>query len=87
MMFVAQVAQLDDEAAFALPTWKTGRARTCPTSSARNYAQALKDHYGNHQTRMAERLKLSKGWLSKMLKVAACPTTWSPRSPRPPTCS
>jgi ParB family chromosome partitioning protein len=26
----------------------------------------LKDHYGNHMTRMAERLKLSKGWLSKM---------------------
>ena len=40
---------------------------------ARNYLDALKAHYGNHQTRMAERLKLSKGWLSKMLKVATIP--------------
>ncbi|HEX8553317.1 MAG TPA: chromosome partitioning protein ParB, partial [Sphingomonas sp.] len=40
---------------------------------ARNYSTALADHYGNHLTRMAERLKLSKGWLSKMIKVAGIP--------------
>jgi ParB family chromosome partitioning protein len=70
-----------------LPTWKTGRARTSRTSSARNYAQALKDHYGNHQTRMAERLKLSKGWLSKMLKVAALPDDVVAAFASRPTCS
>ena len=40
---------------------------------ARNYASALEQHYGGKQRRMAERLKLSEGWLSKMLKVATLP--------------
>ena len=71
MMFVAQVAQLDDEAAFRLADLEN-RARKDVTDleRARNYAQALHTHYGSHLTRMAERLKLSKGWLSKMIKVA-----------------
>ena len=71
MMFVAQVAQLDDEAAFRLADLEN-RARKDVTDleRARNYAQALHTHYGSHLTRMADRLKLSKGWLSKMIKVA-----------------
>ncbi|WP_340265983.1 ParB/RepB/Spo0J family partition protein [Sphingobium mellinum] len=71
LMFVAQVAQLDDEAAFRLADLEN-RARKDVTDleRARNYAQALHAHYGSHLTRMAERLKLSKGWLSKMIKVA-----------------
>ncbi|EGD60869.1 parB-like partition protein [Novosphingobium nitrogenifigens DSM 19370] len=74
MMFVAQVAQLDDEAAFRLADIENrARKDVSDLERARNYAAALKDHYGNHMTRMAERLKLSKGWLSKMLRVAALP--------------
>ncbi|TDW67150.1 ParB family chromosome partitioning protein [Novosphingobium sp. PhB55] len=74
MQFVAQVAQLDDEAAFRLADLENrARKDVSDLERARNYAQALRDHYGNHMTRMAERLKLSKGWLSKMLKVAAIP--------------
>jgi len=74
MRFVAQVAQLDDEAAFRLADLENrARKDVSDLERARNYAAALKDHYGNHLTRMAERLKLSKGWLSKMLKVAAMP--------------
>jgi len=74
MMFVAQVAQLDDEAAFRLADLENrARADVSDLERARNYLAALTAHYGNHQTRMAERLKLSKGWLSKMLKVAALP--------------
>ncbi len=74
MMFVAQVAQLDDEAAFRLADLENrARADVSDLERARNYLAALTTHYGNHQTRMAERLKLSKGWLSKMLKVAALP--------------
>jgi ParB family chromosome partitioning protein len=74
MMFVAQVAQLDDEAAFRLADLENrARADVSDLERARNYLAALTTHYGNHQTRMAERLKLSKGWLSKMLKVAAIP--------------
>ncbi len=74
MQFVAQVAQLDDEAAFRLADIENrARSDVSDLERARNYAEALKAHYGNHLTRMAERLKLSKGWLSKMLKVAALP--------------
>jgi ParB family chromosome partitioning protein len=74
MMFAAQVAQLDDEAAFRLADLENrARADVSDLERARNYLAALTTHYGNHQTRMAERLKLSKGWLSKMLKVAALP--------------
>ena len=74
MQFVAQVAQIDDEAAFRLADLENrARKDVSDLERARNYATALKDHYGNHLTRMAERLKLSKGWLSKMLKVASLP--------------
>lgn len=74
MQFVAQVAQIDDEAAFRLADIENrARKDVSDLERARNYAQALRDHYGNHLTRMADRLKLSKGWLSKMLKVATLP--------------
>ncbi|MBA4766194.1 MAG: ParB/RepB/Spo0J family partition protein [Sphingomonadales bacterium] len=74
MKFVAQVADLDDEAAFRLADLENrARKDVSDLERARNYAAALKAHYGNHLTRMAERLKLSKGWLSKMLKVASLP--------------
>lgn len=74
MQFLAQVAQIDDEAAFRLADIENrARKDVSDLERARNYAQALVDHYGGHQGRMAERLKLSKGWLSKMLKVAALP--------------
>ena len=74
MQFVAQVANLDDEAAFRLADLENrARKDVSDIERARNYAEALKVHYGNHLTRMAERLKVSKGWLSKMIKVANIP--------------
>lgn len=74
MQFVAQVASLDDEAAFRLADLENrARKDVSDLERARNYAEALKTHYGNHLTRMAERLKVSKGWLSKMVKVAQIP--------------
>lgn len=74
MKFVAQVADLDDEAAFRLADLENrARQDVSDLERARNYAEALQAHYNGHQTRMAERLKLSKGWLSKMLKVASLP--------------
>lgn len=74
MQFVAQVALLDDEAAFRLADLENrARKDVSDLERARNYAAALRQHYGNHMSRMAERLKVSKGWLSKMLKVAALP--------------
>ena len=74
MQFVAQVANLDDEAAFRLADLENrARKDVSDLERARNYAAALHDHYGGHLTRMADRLKLSKGWLSKMIKVAGIP--------------
>lgn len=71
---LAQVADIDDEAAFRLADIEN-RARQDVTDieRARNYAAALSRHYGNRQARMAERLRLSPGWLSKMLKAATIP--------------
>jgi ParB family transcriptional regulator, chromosome partitioning protein len=74
MRFLAQAADLDDESAFRLADLEN-RARKDVTDleRARNYAAALDTHYAGHQSRMADRLRLSKGWLSKMLKVATIP--------------
>ena len=74
MVFVAQVHILDDEAAFRIADIEN-RARTdvSDIERARNYAHAMQAYYGGHQTRMAERLNISKGWLSKMVKVAGIP--------------
>lgn len=74
MRLLAQVSDLDDEAAFRLADIEN-RARKDVTEieRARNYAAALKEHYGGKQVRMAERLRLSKGWLSKMIKAGSLP--------------
>jgi ParB family transcriptional regulator, chromosome partitioning protein len=74
MVFVAQVQSLDDESAFRLADLENrARKDVSDLERARNYAAALASHYGGHQTRMADRLNISKGWLSKMLKVATIP--------------
>ena len=72
MKLLAQVADLDDEAAFRLADLENrARKDVSDIERARNYAAALDSHYGGKAVRMAERLNLSKGWLSKMLKAAA----------------
>jgi ParB family chromosome partitioning protein len=74
MKLLAQVADLDDEAAFRLADIENrARKDISDIERARNYAEALERHYGGKAVRMAERLKVSKGWLSKMLKAAALP--------------
>ena len=74
MKLLAQVADLDDEAAFRLADIENrARKDISDIERARNYADAVDRHYGGRAVRMAERLNLSKGWLSKMLKAAAIP--------------
>jgi ParB family chromosome partitioning protein len=74
LQFLAQVSQLDDEAAFRLADLENrARKDISDVERARNYAAALHQHYGGHVTRMSERLNISKGWLSKTLKVATIP--------------
>lgn len=74
MRFLAQVAVMDDEAAFRLADLENrARRDISDLERARNYAEALASHYDGRQKRMAERLRVSEGWLSKMLRVAAIP--------------
>ncbi|MBC2670726.1 ParB/RepB/Spo0J family partition protein [Novosphingobium piscinae] len=74
MRLLAQVADLDDEAAFRLADIENrARRDISDIERARNYAEALDRHYGGRAVRMAERLRVSKGWLSKMLKAAQLP--------------
>ncbi len=74
LRFLIQVEILDDEAAFRLADLENrARKDVSDIERARNYAAALHDHYDGHLTRMAERLGLSKSWLSKMVRVAALP--------------
>jgi ParB family transcriptional regulator, chromosome partitioning protein len=71
---LAQVQSLDNESAFRLADLENrARRDVSDFERARNYRDALKSYYGDRQNRMAERLNLSKGWLSKMLTVAAMP--------------
>jgi ParB family chromosome partitioning protein len=72
--FLVQIHVLDDEAAFRIADLENrARKDVSDLERARNYAWALGKHYGGVQARMAERLRVSKGWLSKMLKVAELP--------------
>ena len=74
MMFLAQVYGLDDEAAFRLSDIENrARKDVSDFERAKTYLQALDLHYGGKQVKMAERLRLSKGWLSKLLSVASLP--------------
>lgn len=74
MALLAQVQQLDDEAAFRLADLENrARADVSDLERGRDYAEALRDHYGNHQSRMAERLRVSQGWLSRIIRVGTLP--------------
>ena len=74
MAFLAQVHSLDDESAFRIADIENrARKDVSDFERARNYRDALQTYYENRQNRMAERLRLSRGWLSKMLTVAALP--------------
>jgi len=70
-VFLAEVRDLDDEAAFRLADLEN-RARQDITEieRAKNYAAALPLHYEGKQAKMAERLNISKGLLSKMIAFA-----------------
>lgn len=80
MMFLAQVHALDDESAFRIADVENrARRDVSDFERAKNYLGALAGYYGGKQKRMAERLRVSEGWLSKMLKVASLPD-WAVRA-------
>jgi ParB family chromosome partitioning protein len=74
MSLLAQVQSLDDETAWRLADLENRARRDISDfERARNYRDALKTYYGDRQIRMAERLNLSAGWLSKMITAASLP--------------
>lgn len=76
MKLLAHVAELDDEAAFRLADIENrARKDISDIERAKNYADAIERHYAGKAVRMAERLNLSKGWLSKMLKASTLPNS------------
>lgn len=75
MTFLARLESLDDEAAFRLADLENrARKDVSDLERAWNYKLALTSYYGGLQKRMAERLRITQGWLSKMLSVAELPT-------------
>lgn len=74
MTFLARLDNLDDEAAFRLADLENrARKDVSDLERAWNYKKALANYYGGRQKAMAERLRITQGWLSKMLTVADLP--------------
>lgn len=74
MLLLAQVVDMDDEAAFRANDLEN-RQRTdiCELARAFDYRSALNQHYGGVQSRMAEALELSNSHLSRLLALAELP--------------
>ncbi|WP_165768529.1 ParB/RepB/Spo0J family partition protein [Sandarakinorhabdus cyanobacteriorum] len=74
--FLGVVHELTDEQAFFIADLENRtRKDVSDIERARSYRAALDSHYHGSQSRMAARLRISKGWLSKMLTVADVPDT------------
>ncbi|GAY24686.1 MULTISPECIES: ParB/RepB/Spo0J family partition protein [Sphingobium] len=72
----ASIEDLTDEAAFRVADIENReREDISDYERATNYREALKSHYEGVQRRMAERLKLSPGTLSRYIALAEMPQT------------
>ena len=72
----ASIEDLTDEAAFRVADIENReREDISDYERATNYREALKSHYDGVQRRMAERLKLSPGTLSRYIALAEMPQT------------
>lgn len=73
--FLIEERELTDEAAFRLADVENrSRLDICDYERALDYRNAVEDYYGGVAARMAERLEVSKGWLSRFLDLAKLPT-------------
>ena len=72
--FLIEVRDLDDEAAFRLSDVEN-RARDDISDYERalDYRAAVEDYYGGVARRMAERMEVKEGWLSRFLDLAKLP--------------
>jgi ParB family chromosome partitioning protein len=73
--FLIEERELSDEAAFRLADVENrSRKDICDFERALDYRNAVDTYYGGLAVRMAERLEVSKGWLSRFLDLAKLPT-------------
>lgn len=72
--FLIEERELSDEAAFRLADVENrSRRDICDYERALDYRNAVETYYGGLAVRMAERLEVSKGWLSRFLDLAKLP--------------
>lgn len=72
--FLIQTEAITDEAAFRYADIENReREDVSAYERAANYLTALDTYYGGQANRMADRLGISKSWLSKMLQLAKLP--------------
>lgn len=72
--FLIEPRELTDEEAFRLADLENRNRRDLSDyERARDYARAVERYYGGNQQQMAERLEVSKSWLSRYLELARLP--------------
>jgi ParB family chromosome partitioning protein len=72
--FLVEERELSDEAAFRLADVENrSRKDICDYERALDYLFAVENYYGGLAVRMAERLEVSKAWLSRFLDMARLP--------------
>ena len=73
--FLVEPRELTDEEAFRLADLENRSRRDLSDyERASDYARAIDRYYEGNQQRMAERLEVSKSWLSRYLELARLPT-------------
>jgi ParB family transcriptional regulator, chromosome partitioning protein len=72
--FLVEPRELTDEEAFRLADLENRSRRDLSDyERARDYARAVERYYGGSQQQMAERLEVSRSWLSRYLELARLP--------------
>ena len=82
--FLVEPRELTDEEAFRLADLENRSRRDLSDyERAHDYARAVERYYGGSQQQMAERLEVSRSWLSRYLELARLPAEIVRPSPHP----
>ncbi|GGZ17648.1 ParB/RepB/Spo0J family partition protein [Novosphingobium colocasiae] len=73
--YLVTIQNVSDEEAFRVSDIENrSRKDISDWERAKEYSRALEEFYGSNQSEMAEHLKISRSWLSRLLDVARLPT-------------
>lgn len=73
--FLVEAREMSDEEAFRVADLENrSRKDLSDYERAADYARAVESYYGGSQQRMAERLQVSRSWLSRYLELAKLPS-------------